>query len=278
MNESNVLIRRIVELNNAGKIALCGYFLSAYDSPKKFYSIMKNLQGIDIIEYGIPSENPFLDGSIIANAHKHVTHGLGVNAEISLSLIGGLTDIKQPRFVMTYARDGRNLHGFIKLCLLNGIHGVFAPDVSIEEARRISLVVSSLNMAYIGFIHDQMNENEIMQTIDLSDMVYLKVSPGTTGQRGEFCDSFIADLEERISRMRDHKRDLIIATGIGIQSADQVEILSKLDINMIIVGTSLMLEMKKGMHSLQNYVTSLNNACIRNFQLENSYMLSYSAN
>jgi len=253
-------------LNNAGKIALCGYFLSAHDSPKKFYSILKNLQGIDIVEYGIPSENPFLDGTIIANAHRYVTSELGINAEVALSLIGGLSDIPQSRFVMTYARDGRDLNGFLRLCLLNGIHGVFAPDVNIEEARKISLIVRSLNMAYIGFVHQDMTNEEICSTADISDIIYLKVSPGPTGQAGVFSDEFIAELRERVDYIRNHKNNILIATGIGIQSSYQIEKLSQLDINMIIVGTSLMVEMKKGMDNLQNYVTTLKNACIRNYQ------------
>lgn len=129
MTSINPLIRGIQQINQEGRMALCGYFLTGYSTPKNFYHCIRALHNIDVFEFGIPSENPYMDGPIISSAHRHVTENLGVDAEVALSLLGGLKSLAQPRFVMTYTQDGRKLDGFLRLCLLNGIHGVVAPDV-----------------------------------------------------------------------------------------------------------------------------------------------------
>lgn len=265
MKRYNALLRGIREINSNGRVALCGYFLTGYNSPKNFYDCMKNLQNIDIIEYGIPSGNPFLDGPLISNAHDYVSNNLGINAEVAISIIGGLKDIPQPRFVMTYTQEGRDLEGFLKLCLLNDIHGIFAPDMNIEEAERVALITSSLGLAYIGFVHDQMNEAQIAKTVSICDIIYIKVSTGITGQIGVFSDELINKLEKRITELRKQKPQLLIATGIGIQTQEQVAILSGLDINMIIVGTSLMQKMHEGTEKLNQYSETLKKATNRKY-------------
>ena len=64
----------------------------------------------------------------------------GGDAERALALIGGLRDVRQPRFVMTYSRVGRELDGFLRLCLLNGLHGMLAPDMDEDEIRLLHII------------------------------------------------------------------------------------------------------------------------------------------
>ena len=66
-------------------------------------------RGLDVIEFGIPSVNPAMDGPVIASAHEVVTQQHGIGAETAMALIGGLRHIPQPRFVMTYTEVGRAL-------------------------------------------------------------------------------------------------------------------------------------------------------------------------
>jgi len=263
MKSSNPLILKLREINSSGRVALCGYFLAGYDTPKSFYSYVKSLHNIDIMEFGIPSEDPFLDGPDISKAHHHVTKNLGINAEIALTLIGGLRTISQPRFVMTYTKDGRELEGFIKLCLLNSVHGILAPDISFDEAKHISIITSSLNIAYVGFIHTEMSDELVKNTVEICDIVYLKVSSGATGQKGELNDSVLFTIKKYITELRQLKPTILIAAGIGIQTPEQIQTLTLLDINMIVVGTSLLQKMDSGVESLLQYTQTLSDATIR---------------
>jgi len=259
----NPLIKQITAINTSGRIALCGYFLTGYTSPKKFYSLIKSLDAIDIFEFGIPTDDPFLDGPDISRAHDHVTENIGLNAETALPLLGGLQDIPQPRFVMTYAKEGRELDGFLRLCLLNGIQGVLAPDVPVDEAKNVALIASSMNIAYIGFIHDGMGAEETAKIATLCDIIYLKVSCGKTGQKGELSAETIKRLQDRITELRTINNQLLIGAGIGIQTPEQIQTLAALDINMVVVGTSLMNTITAGVASLQEYTRSLYDATVR---------------
>ena len=263
MRLPNPLLKRIADINTSGRIALCGYFLTGYTSPKTFYPLIRSLEGIDIFEFGIPSEDPFLDGPDISRAHDHITGNIGLNAETALPLLGGLQDISQPRFVMTYSRDGRELDGFLRNCLLNGIHGILAPDIPAVEAQSVSRIASSLNLTYVGFIHDGLTTGEMENIIGLCDMIYLKVSCGRTGQKGDLSEDCINRISLRIGEIRSRKPELLIAAGIGIQTPEQVRKLAMLDINMVVVGTSILNTIPAGVPAMQEYVRELRNATVR---------------
>ena len=78
MTEKNTLLSTIRNINISGRVALCGYFLSGYESPEDFLNKVRTAINLDIIEFGIPSIDPFLDGIVISNAHKKVIDYLGI--------------------------------------------------------------------------------------------------------------------------------------------------------------------------------------------------------
>jgi tryptophan synthase alpha subunit len=158
---------------------------------------------------------------------------------------------------MTYTHEARELDGFLKLCLHNNIHGILAPDVSIDEASRVAFIASSLHLAYIGFIDTSMNTELMTKTITLSDIVYLKVSAGFTGAKGTFDNSTLEFIAKNIGIIRNIKQNILIAAGIGIQTPSDIELLASLDINMVIIGTSLVKRIYEGTEMVSTFVDSL---------------------
>src|SRR5262245_15060214 len=106
---TNPLLDTLRQTRQSGRMALCGYFLIGYPTPDAFFRMVRAGRELDVVEYGIPADQPALDGPVIAGAHQIVTGKLGIHAEPALALVGGLRDIPQPRFVMTYAQVGRAL-------------------------------------------------------------------------------------------------------------------------------------------------------------------------
>lgn len=254
----NPLIHTINRIRKSGRIALCGYFLTGYRTPEMFYQAVKSASGLDIIEFGIPSSNPYLDGATIGEAHRTVVEDRGVLTETSLALIGGLRNLVQPRFVMTYAKDGRELKGFFRLCVENHIHGVLAPDISLEESIEIAQYAKTLDLAYISFIHLEMTITEMLARAALSQIVYVKISTGATGayaHMGDCCKQFT----DTVQLLRAHFPSLIVAAGIGIQEPSQIARCAELGADMVIVGTILVSKMD---HSLDAM-----NECIESFSL-----------
>lgn len=263
MIHTNPLLRRVRAINRAGRAALCGYFLAGYDSPRRFYSAVRSAPALDVIEYGIATEEPHLDGPVIARAHRHVASELGVHAEAALALLGGLRDVPQPSFVMTYACEGRALEGFLRLCMLNGVSGVLAPDIAREDAARVALIASSLGLAYVGFAHVGMGDDELGPLLELSDIVYLQAAAGKTGASGRFAGETLEPIAERIAQIRRHRPDVIVAAGIGIRSPADVRVLSQLDLDMLVVGTALLERVGAEGDELNHFASALRDATQR---------------
>jgi len=262
MSYNNHLMDKIRQVNESGRIALCGYFLTGYKTPEYFYSMVRAAEKLDIIEFGIPSGNPVLDGHIISDAHDIVTNLRGIAAETALALIGGLRYIPQPRFVMTYTKDGRSLEGFLRKCVENDLHGIFAPDIEFKESRFVAGIAKTLNLAYISFIQCDSSEEEIKKRVEISDIIYIKISKGATGHIADI-DGINSNLFNCISVIKKYKPDIIISAGIGIQKPDQIKLLAQLDINMAIVGTKIIERLESGREHMVNYISSLHKATFR---------------
>ena len=63
--------------------------------------------------------------------------------------------------------------------------------------------------------------------------------------------------------MRHVKRDIIICAGIGIQTPEQVQVLARMDFDMVIVGTTLLHKMNAGVEDLGEYTRLLQDATFR---------------
>ena len=97
---SNPLIETLHRTRQAGRMALCGYFLVGYPTPDQFFQMVRAAHDLDVLEFGIPADDPLMDGPVIASAHHIVTGQRGIHAEPALALIGGLRNLPQPRIVV----------------------------------------------------------------------------------------------------------------------------------------------------------------------------------
>lgn len=260
MANENSLLRTIREIRASGRIALCGYFLAGYPTPDEFFRAVRAARGLDVIEFGIPSVNPALDGPVIASAHEVVTQQHGIGAETAMALIGGLRHIPQPRFVMTYTEVGRALPGFLRLCTENNIHGMIAPDIQPEEGRYVKSIAEALNLAVLTLIDARAANATLRQRIELGDIVYLKAGTGRTGQPADIEGDLGDVLAEAVSRIRAVAPETPIAAGIGLQRPEQVTALARLGVDMVIVGTKIIECLQAGEQTLVEYIQSLREA------------------
>jgi len=260
MND-NILTDTIRRIRESGRPALCGYFLTGYRTPGTFYEAVRMAKKLDIVEFGIPSTDPYLDGSLIGSAHNTVVRKRGLQTETALALIGGLKNIVQPRFVMTYANEARSLKGFFRLCVEHQIHGVLAPDVPLDEAREMAAYAASLSLTFISFIDSTMPIEEILERARLSELVYLKVSGGVTGSDAKMLER-VVPLMKIIKLLKSQYSDILIGAGVGIQRADQVSECAKLGVDMVVVGTVLMEKMNRSFREMTDCIESLHRAAL----------------
>lgn len=263
MPGKNHLLATLQDTRAAGRIALCGYFLAGYPTPEAFYRVVRAAQALDVIEYGIPADNPTMDGPIISEAHGVVTDQRGIGAETALALVGGLRDLRVPRFVMTYSRVGRELDGFLRLCLMNGLHGMLAPDMDEEELRFLATIMRALDLAVVTLVDARADDAVLERQVRLGDVVYLKAAPGRTGTAAEIDGALHVVIESVIRRIRALRPDMPIAVGIGIQRPDQVAALAQLGVDMAVIGTKLVEHAAEGERAVAEYVTTMREAGVR---------------
>jgi tryptophan synthase alpha subunit len=262
MSGREYLLSTVRRVRESGHIALCGYFLAGFPTPIEFYRLVRAAQRLDVVEFGIPSGNPSFDGPTIANAHQVAVRERGLDAETSLALIGGLRDVFPPRFVMTYAEDGRNLHGFLHSCTSNNIQGVLAPDVDRTEARHVAFLAQAMDLAFIRFVDPDMDQDEIDEAALISDMLYLRIAAGSTGGSATFELATCERVRALLRRVRELNPKILVAGGIGIRRADQIASLASLGLDMAIVGTTFVEQLSLGPGQLSIKVDELRQATL----------------
>lgn len=255
MRPADALLSRIQEVNAAGRAALCGYFLAGYPDPDTFYRAVRAADALDVIEYGVPADDPSLDGATIAEAHRLLTRQRGIHVEPALALIGGV-DAPQPSFVMTYTRVGRELQGFLRLCAQNDLSGVLVPDIAPQEAGFVAAGARALGLAVISLIDARASCGELEQAARNSDVIYLKVAAGPTGESLNLAAQR-QGLEAALAYLRGARPDLLVAAGIGVQTPDHVAALAELGVDMVVVGTKVVEHTARGPEPLGAYLASL---------------------
>lgn len=255
--ETNPLLATLRRVRQSGRMALCGYFLAGFPSPDAFYRMVRAARGLDVIEFGIPADEPTLDGAIIAQAHRVVTGERGIHAEPALALIGGLRDLPQPRFVMTYAAVGRELDGFLRLCVENGIHGVLAPDIDLEEGAYVASHARALGLATIKLLDARADDQTLRTWVELGDVIYVKAAAGATGQQADIDGDLRRLLADTLARIRTIKPDMPVGVGIGLQRPEQIAALAALGVDMAIVGTKIIEHLQAGEQALVDYIDTL---------------------
>lgn len=258
--DTNPIIKTIRQTREQGRMALCGYFLAGYPSPEQFYHMVRVSKKLDVIEYGIPADDPALDGPVIANAHEVVTRERGVRAETSLVLVGGLSAVPQPRFVMTYTTVGRQLGGFLRMCVTNGVHGVLVPDIKPDEGAFVTTVARTLQLAPITLLDARADDDAFEWATTHGDLVYLKASPGATGTSADLSGELGGVIRRALDRIRSIDEDIPVAVGIGIRQPEQVAALAALNVDMAIVGTRIIEHLEQGEAALVRYIDALHAA------------------
>ena len=253
-------INTIRQIREARRIALCGYFLVGYPSPKRFFSAVRSASRLDVLEFGIPSGCPLLDGPTIANAHAVTLGARGLDTETALALTSGLVNLELPKFVMSYAEEIRSYAGFLDTCQRNDIHGVFSPDIDNKEAKGVSLHSHSLGMAFVRFVDLSMTTAEIDSATLQSDILYVRIGTSCTGTTAQLCDAECLQLCEVIRRARLNNPQIIVAGGIGIRHPSQVVNLACMGVDMAVVGMVLVEKIALGAEELSCKVDELRQA------------------
>ena len=234
----SLIDKKFLELKEANKLALMPFIMAGDPNIETTSKILLRLQeeGADLIELGIPYSDPLADGPIIqlsaSRALSSDTTPLKV-IELLKSLKG---KISIPIILFSYFNPMLSF-GFAKFCEIAsdaGVSGLIIPDLPLEEAYKLSKIISSYSIDLILLVAPT-SPFERMKKIsqNTKGFTYLVSVTGVTGERN--------DMENRVENLINKLKDISaspIAVGFGISTPEHVYKVRKWGADGVIIGSA----------------------------------------
>ena len=202
--------------------------------------IMHNLveNGTDIIEIGLPFLDPAGDGPIIEEASRRAIHsGATLEKLFHLAIKFRQKDKITPIILMGYYNPIYHFgdEKFCKKAKESGIDALLIVDLPLEESSKINNIAQNNKLDIINLISQNSSEERIQKICqNSSGFIYLVSILGITGTK----EPDISKNIPFINHIRKNS-DLPIALGFGIKNPDIARQVVKLDIDAVVVGSSL---------------------------------------
>ena len=192
------------------------------------------LAGIDAVEIGFPSQNPYLDGETIKQAHRDTIHNFSTLTDFIdyLALLRSRIDI--PIWIMGYEEDLLAEETYLKLAKSSYINGFVIPNLSVEAMTTVRENVLQENIHMIPVINNQMKDEQILSLIDQSEVVYCQLYAGKTGNA--FSDmNDLPHFHKRIRKLTDAK----LMAGFGIKNSEIAQEIFYVGFDGIVIGSEI---------------------------------------
>ena len=243
--------------NEKGQAPLIGYLPALYPDKDKYKEIMELCfsMGLEFIEAGIPTENPYLDGQVIQKALAELisdTRGLQRFVQESGQIIHN-SGMHGMAMLYNETLDYYGVDLLLEDCRTVGLEAVLVPNVSDKNREKLfkgSLITGVEIVNFIG-IHNSDREIEEITALT-TGFLYLQSTEGNTGGQ------FIGDtgVEKRLQNVKKKAEsyNLPVALGFGINTPDDAELAAELGADAVIVGTSFLKAAQAGINTFAEYL------------------------
>jgi len=231
-------MKRISEVFSGKQKLLIGFLTVGYPDIETTLRAVSVLaaSGCDIIELGIPYNDPIADGPIIQNASLHALKN-GVTPDLCFGIVKRLREhISVPFIFLTYYNPILQFgeEEFCRQASDAGVDGFIIPDLPPEEGENLDLLSSKFDLALIYLLAPTSTTERIrLATSRSRGFVYLVSLTGVTGLR----DRLPSELEEFVRRVRSKTRKPL-CVGFGISSSDEARRVAKIA-DGVIIGSKL---------------------------------------
>ncbi|MDR1899267.1 MAG: tryptophan synthase subunit alpha [Treponema sp.] len=232
---------------------LAGYFLAGYpDIPASIALMKKSASDVDIFEIGYPSEDPFLDGDIIRQAHRKAlkkgTPDIAYWKELRSVL-------DKPLWIMAYGDT------FVH----NGLYRTFAeqkladslvlPDCTDQERFELQEELSAFGVEVVGFANSETPPEQFDTILSKHKTIYFQLYLGKTGSTGEEEQDPLAYINAVKARP-----GVKLLAGFGINSAEKSRSLIDLGFDGVVIGTALLKALNESEESMLRFIRAVSRA------------------
>ena len=227
-------------LKQQNKTAFVAFVTGGDPDYQTSLEIIKKLpvNGVDIIELGVPFMDPAGDGPTIEMASKRsIKNGMNLHKVLQMVSEFRLENQSTPIILMGYYNPILH-YGLEAVCndaKKAGVDGLLVVDLSPEEDAPLREFAEKNHLDFIKLIALTSDENRIINIAkNASGFLYLVSILGITGTKS----ANLIDLENHLQKIKNIS-NLPVAVGFGIKSKEQVEEISKIGADGVVVGSAL---------------------------------------
>lgn len=210
--------------------------------------------GIDVLELGIPYENPSLDGAVVsASMARALKEG---SSAAAMDSIAALREAYPDAClqIMTYyeAVEEMGVEKFCAHAAELGADGVLAPNVPDADRERFSAALERNGLIQPLFVPVDLSDEDVPVFASAGrGYMFLQAQEGKTGPR----DGVSPRVADNVARLRTAGARSALCAGFGISKPRQVKDLMAMGADGIIVGSSIIEAVISG--TSREYISSL---------------------
>ncbi|MBT8258771.1 MAG: tryptophan synthase subunit alpha [Bacteroidia bacterium] len=252
-------MNRIKKTLDQDKKILSIYFTAGFPQLEDTVSVIKELElnGVDMIEIGLPFSDPLADGPTIQASSTQAL----VNGMTSSSLFEQLKDIREhvkiPLVIMGYFNPifQFGVEAFCKKCQEIGIDGLIIPDLPVDVYHeKYQKIFESSGLYNILLITPQTSEERIRYIDSVSKgFIYMVSSASTTGAKSGF-GKIQTDYFQRISDMDLDNPQIV---GFGISNEETFNMATQYNKGAIIGSAFIKVLENKGINGIGEFIKSI---------------------
>jgi tryptophan synthase alpha chain len=223
---------------------LIGYFMACDPDFLQSIAIVKEtvVAGIDILEIGIPSSNPLLDGDIIRRSHERVVKSGTYTNEALFKFLDRLrAEVDVPIWAMGYQHDLLTGGLYFDLSRRQLIDGLVLPNCPTQILNQIDAEIDPYRIDVIRFVDPLMSEVELQEAVAEANIIYVQLYKGVTG------DSMVHQegVSELYKRVRKYSSATVLA-GFGIRTPQKVRKMVEYGFDGVVVGSAFVARLESG--------------------------------
>ncbi|XP_064941540.1 tryptophan synthase alpha chain-like isoform X2 [Musa acuminata AAA Group] len=251
------------DLRRQGRVAFMPYITAGDPDLSTTAKALKLLDscGADIIELGLPYNNPILDGPVIQASNKRALAGK-TNMEAVISMLKEMVpQISCPIVIFSYYNLilARRSEWFLSALEDAGVKGLIVPDLPFEESADLKREAAKKNVDMVLLTTPTTTNKKMKAISDASEgFIYLVSSAGVTGVR----DTVNRQVQFLLKEIKE-KTAKPVAVGFGISKPEHVKQLSLWGADGVIVGSAIVKRLgeanstEEGLKHVESFVASL---------------------
>ena len=228
-----------------GEALLIGYLVAGDPDTDESLAVIQEIveAGIDVVELGIPSRSPRMDGPVIQRGHQRAIMGGMDSEETLLEHIRSIRDrVSAPIWAMGYKADVVEGGLYLRLAEEGLIDALVLPDCTLEEQIEVQKLVAAKGIDVVRFANGSMDEASVRTVCDGASVIYAMSYAGQTGDPM----ANVTDLSVLCARLRRYLPDGMLVAGFGLRTPERVANAIQSGFDGGVVGSALVARRENG--------------------------------